>query len=329
MYQWLTPTHPVQQPAPGTASPSSGRHNLGSQPRQHSSRRQQDQQDQDASSTTAASSSLLYHHSTTSDFPTALFHDSISGFTPDTTPPTFSFDDSHLWAEDASTTTATFGDSLFPTATGTPATRVSDDFDWTALGLDCFGTQLRQPGHLELGLESRRTDSSLQQQTTDLLFGGSIGDETAMSAIDTTLNLDTTGGDHLFANFSTSSQAAHNNAIPNSAATLRTTPTILPSAQASASPSHSTSSSSEGASTSGTKRTAAAASGEEEGEVSAKRQRNTQAARRYRQRRVDRLADLEKQLAEMTSERDDLRVKLARREAEVGALREVMGSSKK
>jgi len=52
------------------------------------------------------------------------------------------------------------------------------------------------------------------------------------------------------------------------------------------------------------------------------------AARRYRQRRLDRLAELEKKLEEMTSERDDLRVKLARREAECGALREVLGSKK-
>jgi len=52
------------------------------------------------------------------------------------------------------------------------------------------------------------------------------------------------------------------------------------------------------------------------------------AARRYRQRRLDRLADLERQLAEVTSERDDLRVKLARREAEVGALREVLSARK-
>lgn len=59
-----------------------------------------------------------------------------------------------------------------------------------------------------------------------------------------------------------------------------------------------------------------------------KRQRNTMAARRYRQRRVDRLADLERRLEEMTSERDDLRVRLARREAEVGALREVLAAKK-
>lgn len=60
----------------------------------------------------------------------------------------------------------------------------------------------------------------------------------------------------------------------------------------------------------------------------AKRQRNTVAARRYRQRKVDRMADLERQLAEMRADRDDLKDKLARREAEVGALREVLAARK-
>lgn len=40
------------------------------------------------------------------------------------------------------------------------------------------------------------------------------------------------------------------------------------------------------------------------------------------------MAELEKKLADMTEERDDLRVKLARREAEVGALREVLSAKK-
>lgn len=52
-----------------------------------------------------------------------------------------------------------------------------------------------------------------------------------------------------------------------------------------------------------------------------KRQRNTEAARRYRQRKVDRQTELEEALASMTKERDDLRLKLARSEAEAGVLR--------
>ena len=75
-------------------------------------------------------------------------------------------------------------------------------------------------------------------------------------------------------------------------------------------------------------RTTTAHVGEPE-DTAAKRQRNTMAARRYRQRRLDRLAELEQKLAEMTADRDDLRVQLARREAEVGALREVINAGKR
>lgn len=56
-----------------------------------------------------------------------------------------------------------------------------------------------------------------------------------------------------------------------------------------------------------------------------KRQRNTMAARKYRQKRLDRIAELEQALADMTGDRDDLRLKLVRREAEVDALREMLG----
>lgn len=55
-----------------------------------------------------------------------------------------------------------------------------------------------------------------------------------------------------------------------------------------------------------------------------KRQRNTMAARKYRQKRLDLIADLEKALEEMTAERDDLKLQLARKDAEAGALREML-----
>ncbi|VUC35877.1 unnamed protein product [Clonostachys rosea] len=61
---------------------------------------------------------------------------------------------------------------------------------------------------------------------------------------------------------------------------------------------------------------------------SIKRQRNTIASRKYRQKRLDRLADLEKRLDLMTSERDSLRIKLARREAEVDALRNILSTGR-
>ncbi|KAK3723496.1 hypothetical protein LTR37_001748 [Vermiconidia calcicola] len=52
-----------------------------------------------------------------------------------------------------------------------------------------------------------------------------------------------------------------------------------------------------------------------------KRQKNTEAARRYRQRKFDRVTELEEALASMTKERDDLRLKLARSETEADVLR--------
>lgn len=59
-----------------------------------------------------------------------------------------------------------------------------------------------------------------------------------------------------------------------------------------------------------------------------KRQRNTEAARRYRQRKVDRVTELEEALAAMTKERDDFKIKLARSEAEVDVLRRLVGGRK-
>jgi hypothetical protein len=56
-----------------------------------------------------------------------------------------------------------------------------------------------------------------------------------------------------------------------------------------------------------------------------KRQKNTEAARRYRQRKVDRVTELEEALAAMTKERDDLKLKLARSEAEADVLRGMVG----
>lgn len=55
-----------------------------------------------------------------------------------------------------------------------------------------------------------------------------------------------------------------------------------------------------------------------------RRQRNTIAARKYRQKKVDRISDLEKMLEEMTRERDELRLRLARQEAETDALKSIM-----
>lgn len=65
--------------------------------------------------------------------------------------------------------------------------------------------------------------------------------------------------------------------------------------------------------------------GSDGAQAAIKRQRNTMAARKYRQKRLDRIAELEHALNDITGERDELRLQLARREAEVEALREVLG----
>ena len=48
-----------------------------------------------------------------------------------------------------------------------------------------------------------------------------------------------------------------------------------------------------------------------------------EAARRYRQRKVDRVSELEEALASMTKERDELKLKLARSEGVADVLRGV------
>ncbi|MCJ1327512.1 hypothetical protein MMC10_004182 [Thelotrema lepadinum] len=59
-----------------------------------------------------------------------------------------------------------------------------------------------------------------------------------------------------------------------------------------------------------------------------KRQRNTTAARKYRQKRLDRINELEEALQDMTRQRDDLRLQLARQEAETAALKAWMPSTR-
>ncbi|QDS67575.1 hypothetical protein FKW77_003499 [Venturia effusa] len=59
-----------------------------------------------------------------------------------------------------------------------------------------------------------------------------------------------------------------------------------------------------------------------------KRQRNNIAARKYRQRRIDRIEELEAALMCMTKERDDLRIKAARSDAEIQLLKDMLHKSK-
>ncbi|KAI8962058.1 hypothetical protein F5Y11DRAFT_366169 [Daldinia sp. FL1419] len=55
-----------------------------------------------------------------------------------------------------------------------------------------------------------------------------------------------------------------------------------------------------------------------------KRQRNNAAARKYRQKRIDRIHELETELKSVKDERDELRLRLARQEAEAATLRSML-----
>lgn len=55
-----------------------------------------------------------------------------------------------------------------------------------------------------------------------------------------------------------------------------------------------------------------------------RRRNNTLAARRYRQKRLDHIEELETALASTSQERDDLKVKVARLEGELAGLRELL-----
>lgn len=63
---------------------------------------------------------------------------------------------------------------------------------------------------------------------------------------------------------------------------------------------------------------------DEDPEVVSRRYRNNLAAKRYRQKKIDRIQELEEEVKEVKQERDDLRIKLARQEAEIAALREML-----
>jgi hypothetical protein len=59
--------------------------------------------------------------------------------------------------------------------------------------------------------------------------------------------------------------------------------------------------------------------------ASIRRQCNTVAQRKYRQRKIERIEQLEKALEEMTRERDELKLRLASKEAEAEVLKSMMG----
>ncbi|KAK4169774.1 hypothetical protein QBC43DRAFT_351897 [Cladorrhinum sp. PSN259] len=63
---------------------------------------------------------------------------------------------------------------------------------------------------------------------------------------------------------------------------------------------------------------------EDNPDVIEKRQRNNLAAKRYRQKKVDRIEELEGEVKEVSKERDELKLDVARKDAEIKALREML-----
>ncbi|KAK3396684.1 hypothetical protein B0T20DRAFT_455212 [Sordaria brevicollis] len=59
-----------------------------------------------------------------------------------------------------------------------------------------------------------------------------------------------------------------------------------------------------------------------------KRQRNNIAAKKYRQKKIDRIQELEEEVEVIKKEREELRLMLAKRDAEVGMLREMLVMAK-
>jgi hypothetical protein len=66
------------------------------------------------------------------------------------------------------------------------------------------------------------------------------------------------------------------------------------------------------------------ASSTEDDEVVEKRQRNNAAAAKYRQKKLDRIAELEKALQEVSTERDNLKIQLAKKDGEVEILNRLL-----
>ncbi|KAI6560314.1 hypothetical protein MCOR04_009719 [Pyricularia oryzae] len=81
----------------------------------------------------------------------------------------------------------------------------------------------------------------------------------------------------------------------------------------------------------GRKRTRDAQATPEENEdeiLADKRRRNNAAAAKYRQKKVDRISELEDCVAEISKERDDLKLQLAKRDEEIRILREMLMGKK-
>lgn len=66
----------------------------------------------------------------------------------------------------------------------------------------------------------------------------------------------------------------------------------------------------------------------EDEEQADKRRRNNVAAAKYRQKKFDRISELEQSLDEISKDRDELKLQLAKRDAEVELLKRLLAEKK-
>jgi hypothetical protein len=227
---------------------------------------------------------------------------------------------------------ASFGLSAFPEA----------DITWPALGVD-FGLDLGDTQSISVPTTANNTPADLDiplQYTGDMALPG------ILDAMIPALGMDHHTA-HLFSREAMDQSFHHAFTSPNAFSAIpapaRSHSTSSPSSSAHHSDSHSpvihpsaggikrkhpSPSVSLGDRSPPDQHTISDGALDEEEAVTVKRQRNTLAARRYRQKRLDRISDLEKALSDVSGERDDLKLQLARREAEVSALREMLAAKK-
>lgn len=124
---------------------------------------------------------------------------------------------------------------------------------------------------------------------------------------------------------STANSVTHFGATPSDVLSLSTTPVSDSAAGVPSSTSHD---SSDDVSSTHRKRPRPNSPNPGVSDANDRRRRNNIAAAKYRQKKVDRIAELEAALAEVSQERDDLKLRLVKQDAEIEVLRRLSGDGK-
>ncbi|KAL1620678.1 hypothetical protein SLS54_006034 [Diplodia seriata] len=191
-----------------------------------------------------------------------------------------------------------------------PGSFFNSDFD--AASLDIFAGLQDDP--LLFALDGANNGSIYSDESPDNLFSQpNMYNESFLAA---TLNPTSDSFNSFATSTQPSSKAPSSRPSPYSAA--ESTFSNDAPARASSSPS--------GVSSSAGGKRKRPASGDEPADESLadKRRRNNLAAAKYRQKKVDRITELEDEVKEVSKERDELKLQLARRDAELELLRKLM-----